>query len=108
MRFLISVIDNTSGSATADEYAAIDAFNAALQADGHWISAFGLDDPSAATVINARMPSVDIRTGPHHVADEWISGCWLIHADSSDEATRLAIAASAACNRRVELRPLLG
>ena len=108
MRFLISVIDSTSGSATVDEYAAIDAFNAVLQAQGHWISAFGLDDPATATVIDARRAPVDVRNGPHHVADEWLSGCWLIQADNIDEANRLAIAASSACNRRVELRPLLG
>jgi hypothetical protein len=108
MRFLISVIDSTSGSATADEYAAIDAFNSGLQANGNWIAAFGLGDPSTATVIDARTASVLVRPGAHHVTDEWISGCWLIQVDSGDEAKRLAEEASRACNRRVELRPLLG
>ena len=48
MHYLISVIDDTTGSATPDEMAAIDAFNARLTADGHWVFAGGLAAPGAA------------------------------------------------------------
>jgi hypothetical protein len=36
MQFLVSVIDDTAGLATAEEQAAIDVFNDRLQAEGHW------------------------------------------------------------------------
>jgi hypothetical protein len=39
---------------------------------------------------------------------EFMSGFWLIHAADLEEAKALASAGSKACNRRVELRPLLG
>jgi hypothetical protein len=35
--YLISVLDDTTDSATGDEMAAIDAFNEQLRADGHWV-----------------------------------------------------------------------
>ena len=44
MQYLVSVIDDTAGLATADEMAAIDAFNDRLRAEGHWVYANGLDD----------------------------------------------------------------
>lgn len=36
MLFLVSVIDDRTGSGTAAEMAAIDTFNDRLRADGHW------------------------------------------------------------------------
>ena len=37
MKFLISVIDDLSGSGTPEEMVAIDAFNDMLREKGHWI-----------------------------------------------------------------------
>ncbi len=54
MQYLVSVIDNNSGSATPAEMAAIDAFNDRLRAEGHWVFAGGLTAPSTATVIDNR------------------------------------------------------
>jgi hypothetical protein len=54
MQYLISVIDNRTGSSTPEEDAAIDAFNEQLVAGGHWVFAGGLSAPSDATVIDAR------------------------------------------------------
>ena len=42
MQYLVSVIDDNTGSATATEMAAINAFNDRLEADGHWVFAGGL------------------------------------------------------------------
>lgn len=42
MRYLISVIDDTTNSATGDEMAAIDQFNERLRTNGHWVFAGGL------------------------------------------------------------------
>ena len=48
MQYFVSVIDEETGSATATEMAAIDAFNNRLQAEGHWVFAGGLGSPSTA------------------------------------------------------------
>jgi hypothetical protein len=44
-RFLISALDPETGLASAAEMRAIDAFNARLAADGHWVFADGLSSP---------------------------------------------------------------
>ena len=109
MQYLISVIDNRTGSSTADEDVAIDAFNEQLVADGHWVFAGGLSAPSDATVIDARGDSEPIFTdGPYLESKEWIIGFWIIEAADLDVALRLAALGSKSCNRRVELRPFLG
>lgn len=107
MRFLIFVIDNFDGLATGDEMVAIDAFNDQLRADGNWIFAGGLSGPSMGTLIDNRA-GADIAIGESLFnSPENYSGFWLIQADSHEIALRLAKAGSKACNRRVELRPLL-
>ncbi len=108
MQFLISVIDDQTGLATPDEMAAIDGFNERLQAEGRWVFAGGLSSPSATTVIDNRGPETMFNNGPLHASKEYISGFWLITAPDVDVAQALAAEGSKACNRRVELRPLLG
>jgi hypothetical protein len=54
MQYLVSVIDDKTGSATPTEMAAINAFNDRLEAEGHWVFAGGLASPSSATVIDNR------------------------------------------------------
>jgi len=107
MRFLISVIDNQTGTAAADEMAAIDAFNDDLRERGQFIFAGGLSSPDSAKVLDNRSNRGELSAGPLHQSDEYLSGFWIVEA--KDEAAALAIAngASIACNRRVELRPLL-
>jgi hypothetical protein len=107
-QYLISVLDNTSNSATGDEGAAIDAFNDQLQADGHWVFAGGLTSPSYATVIDARSGEAVFTDGPYLVSPEYVAGFWIITAANLDEALRLAAAGSKACNRRVEVRAFNG
>ncbi len=108
MRFIIAVIDHQSRSASTDEIAAIDAFNDGLQANGHWIIACGIDSPKVATVIDNRDDLGLVTPGPLFDHDEYMSGFWLIHAADMEEALKLAAAGSKACNRKVEVRPLLG
>lgn len=106
MRFLISVIDDTAGLASDDEMAAIDAFNDRLQADGHWVFACGLTDPSSATVIDNRAGAGKVTDGPLIDTPEHVSGFWIITAADRDEALALATEGSKACNRKVEVRAL--
>lgn len=108
MRFLINVIDSKARSGTSDEIAEIDKFNDMLQANGHWIFACGITSPAEATVIDNRDSLREVSPGPLHDATEFVAGFWLIKAESIDEALELAAGGSLACNRKVEVRPLIG
>jgi hypothetical protein len=107
-QYLISVLDDTPNSATAEEMVAIDAFNEQLHADGRWVFAGGLAAPSTATVVDGRGEEAVFTDGPYLESKEFIGGFWIIEAPGRDVALRLAALGSKHCNRRVELRPLLG
>lgn len=107
MRFIIFVIDVTSNSATGNEMENIDAFNDRLVAGGNLVLAVGIADPGRAMIIDnrsgARSESLgSLCTGPEHY-----SGFWIINVESEVQAINFAREASAACDRKVELRPFL-
>ena len=108
MQFLVSVIDDTAGLATPDEMAAIDVFNDRLIADGHWVFAAGLGSPSTATVIDNRGEQPVFTDGPFVESKEYLAGFWIMEAPDLDVALKLAAEGSKSCNRKVEVRPLLG
>ena len=108
MQFLISVIDNESGTASPSEMAVIDAFNEKLQANGYWVIAVGIASTSEATTIDNRSGAGVLEPGSSIYGAEYMSGFWIIDAPSSELALELANEGSKACNRKVELRPLLG
>ena len=105
MHYLISVIDDQSGSATPAEMADIDVFNERLQAQAHWVYANGLAAPSTATVIDGRGEEPLFIDGPFLESKEYLAGFWIIEAPNLDVALKLAANGSEACNRKVELRP---
>jgi hypothetical protein len=105
--YLISVLDDTTNSATGDEMPAIDAFNEQLRADGHWVFAGGLASPSTATVIDNRGEEPAFTDGPFLESKEYLAGFWIMEAADLDVALKLAAEGSKACNRRVEVRPFL-
>ena len=107
MQYLVSVIDDKTGSATPDEMAAIDAFNDRLEAEGHWVFAGGLAAPSSATVIDNRGAEPMFTDGPFLESKEYIAGFWVIEAADLDVALKLAAEGSKDCNRKVEVRPFL-
>ena len=107
MQYLISVIDDTTDSATPDEMAAINAFNDRLETEGHWVFAGGLASPSAATVIDNRGGAAVVTDGPFLESKEFLAGFWVIEAPDLDVALNLATEGSKHCNRKVEVRPLL-
>ncbi|MFF0267994.1 YciI family protein [Kribbella sp. NPDC004536] len=107
MQYLISVVDERTGSATEEEMAAITKFNEQLQADGHWVFAGGLSSPSDATVIDGRGEEPIFTDGPFLETKEYMAGFWVFEADDLDVALKLAAGASKACNRRLEVRPFL-
>ena len=107
MQYLVSVIDDATNSGTAEEMVAIDAFNDRLRADGHWVFAAGLADPSTSTVIDGRGEEPVFTDGPFIEAKGHIAGFWIIDAPDLDVALALMAEGSKACNRRVEVRPFL-
>ena len=107
MQYLVSVITDASALATPDEMAAIDVFNDRLIAEGHWVFAGGLSDPSAATVIDNRGEEALVTDGPFLESKEYLIGFWIIEAADLDVALKLATEGSKACNRKVEVRPFL-
>jgi hypothetical protein len=107
MHYLLSVIDDTTNSATPAEMTAIDAFNAQLVADGRLVFAGGLTAPRDAHVVDGRGTRPLVIDGPFIETKEYIGGFWIIDAPDPATALTLATDASKACNRRLELRPFL-
>src|SRR4051812_32484862 len=102
-QYLMSVLDETDGLATAEETAAIDVFNERLKSDGHWVYAGGLGSPSTATVVDGRDGKPVFTDGPYLESKEHIAGFWIVEAADLDVALRLAALGSKNCNRRIEL-----
>lgn len=86
----------------------IDEFNDSLRATKQWVYACGIGAPTTATLIDGRAENAEIVNQSLFVDTNFYSGFWIIDTESLASARELAIAASRACNRRVELRPLLG
>ncbi len=107
MQYMLTVIDDRTASGTAEEQQAIDVFNDRLQSQGHWVFAGGLDAPSTSTVVDHRGADAVLTDGPFVETKEHMAGLWIIEAADLDVALELATAGSKACNRRVEVRPLL-
>ena len=106
MQYLVSVINDSSDLAT-QEMAAIDAFNDRIKAAGHWVFAAGLGSPDAATVIDNRGDEPLFSDGPFVESKEYLVGFWIMEAADLDVALKLAAEGSKACNRKVEVRPIL-
>jgi hypothetical protein len=108
MQYLFSVIHDSAEFATPSEMAAIDVFNDRLIADGKWVFAAGLGFPDTATVIDNRGEEAVFTDGPFLESKEYLVGFWIIEAPDLDVALELATEASRHCNRKIEVRPLLG
>lgn len=108
MRFMMSVVDVGTETASAAEVAAIDGFNARLQADGAWVLAGGLASPGSARVVDATGPGEALVTqGPFAETTEHVAGFWVVDAPDEEAALALAVGGSRACGRKVELRAFL-
>lgn len=88
--------------------AAIDAFNDKLVAAGQRLLAVGLGSPDSAVVIDARNGAAVETPGPLHTATEFASGIWIVDVPNLETAKQLAAEGSKACNRKVELRQIIG
>jgi hypothetical protein len=106
MRFLLLVIDSHWSRDVPGEIAEIDAFNDKLKSNGHWIYAWGLHGPERSQIFDNRNGASSVEAKSLIESDENYSGFWLFEAQDQSEADALALEASRACNRKLELRPL--
>lgn len=108
MKFLLSVIDSQTRSPhSPEEIRAIDAFNDKLVAAGQRILAVGLESPKEAVIVDGRGAQVSKTSGPLIDSTEFVAGIWIIEAANKEQALELAAEGSKACNRRIELRPII-
>jgi len=114
MQFLVNVIDDGQAeaagrteSATAAEADAVQALNDRLQADGRIVFAAGIAGPADSVVVDARSGDAVVTDGPVVDAAEYVAGFWVLELPDLESARAVAAEASTACNRAIELRPLL-
>ena len=109
MRFLINVIESIDRPAhSRQEIDAIDAFNDEMVAAGQRVLAVGITSPENSIQIDNRDGQVKYIKESLADSNEYVSGIWIIDVPNREIALELAAQESKACNRRVELRPLLG
>lgn len=109
MRFLINVIESIERPAhSRQEIDAIDAFNNEMVAAGERVLAVGIASPENSIQIDNRDGQVNYIKESLTDSSEYVSGFWIIDVSNQEIALELAGRGSKACNRRVELRPLLG
>jgi hypothetical protein len=87
-------------------FAAVDAFNTALQESGAWVFAGGLNPPSTATTVDNTGDTPVLTDGPFAEAKEYLGGFWIIQAENDDAAIEWTKQASRALRSRVEVRAL--
>ena len=122
MQFLVNVIDDGQAAAVGNTYSATDAEAAAVDAFNQRMAdaivfAAGVSAPADAIVVDARGDTADTTpghaapghatTGPATSVDEYVAGFWVMDLPDAETAARVAHQASQACNRKIELRPLL-
>ena len=109
MRFLINVIESIEKPAhSRQEIDAIDTFNDEMVAAGQRVLAIGIASPENSIQIDNRDGQVKYIKESLADSNEYVSGIWIIDVPNREIALELAAQGSKACNRRVELRPLLG
>jgi hypothetical protein len=94
-----------SDDETQAAFAAVDTFNAEVQAAGAWVFAGGLMPPETATVVTASGTDVVTTDGPFAETKEQLGGFWVVEAADLDAALAWAAKGSAACGGPVEVRP---
>ena len=84
--------------------AAVEEFNADLQASGAFRFAGGLHPPSSAKTVDAANGEPVVIDGPFVEAPEYVGGFWVIDAADQDAAVRWATQAAKALGGRIEVR----
>jgi hypothetical protein len=79
-----------------------------MVAAGQRVLAIGIASPDDSIQIDNRGGEVKYIQESLTNSNEYVSGFWIIDVPNQEIALELAARGSKACNRRVELRPLLG
>jgi hypothetical protein len=108
MLFQFNVLADGTENDTPAVHQAIDDFNDTLRAGGHRVFAGGMETPDHAFVVDNRNDSAQKLDGPYVASTLYPAGLWIIEAADRDTALALAIEASKACDRRIEVRAFLG
>ena len=109
MRFLINIIESREKPAhSMQEIEAIDAFNDEMVAAGQRVLAVGIASPDNSILIDNRDGDLKYINESFNDSSEYVGGIWIIDVPNREIALKLAARGSRTCNRRVELRPLLG
>ena len=108
MRFLINVIESIEKAAhLRQEIDAIDAFNDEMVAAGQRVLAVGIASPDNSILIDNRDRDIKYIKESFNGSSEYVSGIWIIDVPNREIALELAARGSQACNRRIEVRPIL-
>jgi hypothetical protein len=79
-----------------------------MVAAGQRVLAVGIASPDNSIQIDNRDGEVKYIQESFTNSNKYVSGFWIIDVPNQEIALELAARGSKACNRRVELRPLLG
>ena len=109
VRYLFAVMTDRTieGRASPQEAHAIDAFNDRIESAGQRVMAVGIAAPDQARVFDHREGRQQVCDRPAIDSDLYMAGMWIIDAEDDTVAHHLAAEASKACNRLIEVRPLL-
>ncbi len=88
-------------------WAAVGALNEQAMADGIFVFAGGLHDPSATTTIDPRSGTPVISDGPYVETKEYMGGFWVIEVADLDAALEWSQRAAVACQDVLEVRPFM-
>ncbi len=89
-------------------FEAVGRFNEELQNEGAWVFAGGLQHIDVTTTVDGTSEPPIVTDGPYAESKEWMGGFWVIEAADLDVALRWAARGSAACRRKVQVRPFQG
>ena len=110
-QYLLSVHGSDEDFANVPEdemqrmFAAVDAFNEKVKAEGAWVFAGGLQPVDQATTVDNTGDKPIVTDGPYAESKEYLGGFWIIEAPDLDAALKWAEEGSAACRGKVEVRP---
>jgi hypothetical protein len=93
-----------SREAMEQAFAATEAFNDELRAQGYWVFAGGLESASKSSVVDGLGDAPLVVDGPYLESKELLAGFWLIDVPDRETALELAARASKACGAKVEVR----
>ena len=104
--------DDQANYATPEDmqaaFAAVNAFNSALQEAGAWVFAGGLMPKETAYVVRTNEDGAYRTDGPFLESKEHLGGFWVIDVADDTAAFEWAAKGAVACAQPVEVRPFQG